>query len=57
MGDYYDHYLKKDFFWLLADDFESCHYFSSPILSWDAMLKMIGVRFEKTVYTGMTYSL
>ena len=24
-----------------------CHYFSSPGLSWDAMLKMAGMRFEK----------
>ena len=25
----------------------SCHYFSSPGLSWDAMLKMAGVKLEK----------
>ena len=25
----------------------SCHYFSSPGLSWDAMLKMTGVKLEK----------
>ena len=54
MSDYHDHYLKKDIF-VLADVFEKfigtclrsykldpCHYFSSPGLSWDAMLKMIG---------------
>ena len=59
MGDYHDHYLRKDVL-LLADVFEkfidrylnfngldSCHYFSSPGLSWDAMLKMTGVKLEK----------
>ena len=59
MGDYHDHYSKKDVL-LLADVFEKfidtcmkfygldpCHYFSSPGLSWDAMLKMTGVKLEK----------
>ena len=59
MGDYHDHYLEKDVL-LLADVFEKfigtslkyygldpCHYFSSPGLSWDAMLKMTGVKLEK----------
>ena len=56
MGDYHDHYLKKDVL-LLTDVFEKfidtclkyyrlhpCHYFSSPGLSWDAMT---GVKLEK----------
>ena len=59
MSDHHDHYLKKDVL-LLVDVFEKfidtclkfygldpCHYFSSPGLSWDAMLKMTGVKLEK----------
>ena len=59
MGDYHYHYLEKDVF-LLADVFEKfivtcskyygldpCHYFSSPGLSWDAMLKMTDIELEK----------
>ena len=58
MGDYNDHYLKKDVL-LLADVFKKftdtclkfykldpCHYFSSPGLSWDVMLKMTCVKLE-----------
>ena len=59
IGSYHDHYLKRDVL-LLADVFEKfidtclkyceldpCHYFSAPGLSWDAMLKMTGVKLEK----------
>ena len=57
MGAYHDHYLKKDI--LLADIFEKfadtclkfykldpCHYFNSPGLSWDTVLKMIEIILE-----------
>ena len=55
MGDYHNHYLKKDVL-LLADDvdtclkfykLDSCHYFSSPGLSWNAMFKMTGLKLKK----------
>ena len=58
MSNYHDLYLKTDVL-LLADAFEkfintclefygldSCHYFSSPGLSWDAMLKMTKIELE-----------
>ncbi|KAL9965086.1 hypothetical protein ACROYT_G028833 [Oculina patagonica] len=58
MGEYHDLYLKSDVL-LLADVFESfrktclkyykldpCHYFSSPGLSWDSMLKMTDIKLE-----------
>ena len=57
-GDYHDHYLKKDVLqlavwekfigmWLKYYGLYPCHYFSSPGLSWDAMLKMTGIKLEK----------
>ena len=59
MGDYHNNYLKKDVL-LLADVSEKfidtclkhygldpCHYFSSPGLSWDAILKMTDIRLDK----------
>ena len=59
IGDYHDHYLKKDVL-LLADVFikfiDAClkfykldpsHYFSYLGLSWNAMLKMTGVELER----------
>ena len=58
MGEYHDLYLKSDVL-LLADVFESfrqtclqyykldpCHYFTSPGLSCDAMLKMTNIKLE-----------
>ena len=58
MGEYHDLYLASDIL-LLADVFENfrktclkyykldpCHYFTSPGLSWDAMLKMTDIELE-----------
>ena len=58
MGEYHDLYLQSDIL-LLADVFENfrntclqyykldpCHYFTSPGLSWDAMLKMTDIKLE-----------
>ena len=58
MGEYHNLYLKSDIL-LLADVFENfrktclqyykldpCHYFTSPGLSWDAMLKMTNIQLE-----------
>ena len=58
MGDYHDFHLKTDIL-LLADVFEKfistcldyyglrpCHYFNSPGLSWDAILKMAKIKLD-----------
>ena len=58
MSEYHNLYLKSDIL-LLADVFENfrktclqyykldpCHYFTSPGLSWDAMLKMTNIKLE-----------
>ena len=58
MVEYHDLYLKSDIL-LLSDVFENfrktclnyykldpCHYFTSPGLSWDAMLKMTNIQLE-----------
>ena len=62
MGDYRDHYLKKDVLLLVDvcekfigtclkyDGLDPCHYFSSSGLSWDAMLKMTDIKFKKISY-------
>ena len=65
MGEYHDLYLKSDVL-LLADVFESfrktclqyykldpCHYFTSPGLSWDAMLKMTDIKLELMIDVDM----
>ena len=65
MGEYHDLYLKSDIL-LLADVFEnfrktcleyykldSCHYFTSPGLSWDAMHKMTDIKLELMIDIDM----
>ena len=65
MGEYHDLYLESDIL-LLADVFENfrktcleyykldpCHYFTSPGLSWDAMLKMTDIKLELMIDIDM----
>ena len=65
MGEYHDLYLQSDVL-LLTDVFENfrntcmqyygldpCHYFTSPGLSWDAMLKMTKVKLELMTHINM----
>ena len=63
MGEYHDLYLKSDIL-LLADVFENfrntcmqyykldpCHYFTSPGLSWDAVLKMTKIELDLVCFS------
>ena len=65
MGNYHDQYLESDIL-LLADILENfrktclqyykldpAHYFTSPGLSWDAMLIMTGIKLELISDVGM----
>ena len=65
MGKYHDLYLKSDVL-LLADVFESfrntclqyyksnpCYYFTSPVLTWDTMLKMTDIKLELMIDVDM----
>ena len=69
MGEYHDLYRKSDVL-LLAGVFESfrktylqyykldpCHYFTSPGLSWDAMLKMTNIKLELMIDVDMYQSI
>ena len=58
MGDYHDHYFKKDVLLLAVFEkfigtcskfygLDPCHYFSSPGLSWGSIVKISGVKSEK----------
>ena len=69
IGDYHDHYLKKMYCYQLMffEKFtgtclkyyglDSCHYFSSFGLSWDAMLKMTGRKLKKYLILTNNYLL
>ena len=59
MDDYHHHYLEKKVLLLAVFEkfidtclksckLDPCHYYSSPGLSWDVMLKMTDVKLEKT---------
>ena len=50
---YYLIFLKFIDTWLKFHKLDPCHYFSSPGLSWDLMLKMTGVELEKIADIGM----
>ena len=65
MGEYHDLYLKSDILFL-ADLFENfrqtcmlyfkldpCHYFTSPGLSWNPVLKMIDIKLELIIDVDM----
>ena len=65
MGEYHDLYLTSDIL-LLADVFENfrktcleyykldpCHYFTTPGLAWDAMLKMTKIKLELMIDVDM----
>ena len=65
MGGYHDLYLQSDVI-LVADVFgnfrktcslyyklDPCHYFTSPGLSWDAMLKMTDIKLELMIDVDM----
>ena len=44
MADVFEKFIST---WLKCYGLDPCHYFNSPGLSWDATLKMTGVKLEK----------
>ena len=44
LADVFEKFIDACFKYYVLDP---CHYFSSPGLCWDAMLKMTGIKFEK----------